>query len=441
MDNSHINQSLIAGELKTPGVLPHLEQLTTLPVVFEQNFGLDELPIEPGIILIRGPRQYGKSTWLEQHIAKTIKTFGKGTALYLNGDEIKDSNELLDQISILIQLFSPKAKVKRLFIDEITAIVGWEKAIKRLADAGILKNILVVTTGSKAADLRRGIERLPGRKGKLSRTNYIFTPVSYKEFKQKCENIFKEDTLFAYILSGGSPVGANALVEFGRIPEYVNAIVSDWVFGEFAASGRSRAHLLAVLQILYRLAGTPIGQAKLARESGLSNNTIAQGYIELLSDLITIIPSFPFDPQKQTSLFRKPSKYHFINLLAALCWHPQKPRTILELKNLNKDLGPVFEWVVAQEISRKLCISSADLPTHLNFWQSKDHEIDFFLPDQSLYLEVKVGQTSPTEFLWFLKSFKKEYLLVISKNRFETERIIGITLEDFLLKDTLDFSK
>jgi predicted AAA+ superfamily ATPase len=437
MDNNHINQSLISGVLTAPGVLPHIEELTTLPFIFNQDFGLAELPLEPGIILIRGPRQYGKSTWLEQQISKTITTFGKGSALYLNGDEIKDTKELLDEINILIQLFPPQVKVKRLFIDEITAIDQWEKAIKRLADAGVLKKILVVTTGSKAADLRRGIERLPGRKGKLSRTNYIFTPISYKEFKSKCEDTFKEDTLFAYILSGGSPVGANALAESGRIPEYVNAIVSDWVFGEFAASGRSRSHLLAVLQNLYRMAGTPIGQAKLARESGLSNNTIAQGYIELLSDLITIIPSFPYDPQKQTSLFRKPCKYHFINMLAALCWHPQKPRTILELKNLDKDLGPVLEWVVAQEISRRLCISSDDLPSQLNFWQSHDHEIDFLLPEQSLYIEVKSGQTSPTEFMWFLKSFKKEKLLVIGKNQFETERITGITLEDFLLKDSL----
>ncbi len=435
MDNNHINQSLIAGHLEVRGVLPHLEQLNTLPFVFEQHFGLDELPTEPGIILIRGPRQYGKSTWLEQQIAKSITIFGKGTALYLNGDEIKDSKTLLEEINILIQLFPPQAEVKRLFIDEITAIDEWEKAIKRLADAGVLRQILVITTGSKAADLRRGIERLPGRKGKLARTNFIFTPISYKEFKRKCENTFKEDTLFAYILSGGSPIGANALAESGRIPEYVNAIVSDWVFGEFAASGRSRAHLLAVLQNLYRMAGTPIGQAKLARESGLSNNTIAQGYIELLSDLITIIPSFPYDPQKQISLFRKPCKYHFINMLAALCWHPQKPRTILELKKMNKDLGPVFEWVVAQEISRRICISSSDLPTQLNFWQSQEHEVDFLIPEQSLYIEVKNGQTNPTEFLWFLKSFKKEQLLVIGKNRFETERITGITLEDFLLND------
>jgi predicted AAA+ superfamily ATPase len=230
MDNSQINQSLINGDTTSPGVLPHLDSLHTVPFIFEQDFGLNQLPTEPGVILIRGPRQYGKSTWLEQQIALTIKQFGKGSALYINGDEIKDYKDLIEEVKILIQLFSPKAKLKRLFIDEITAIADWHKAIKRLIDAGELKSILLVTTGSKATDLRRGIERLPGRKGKLSRTNYIFTPISYREFKNKCGDVFKSDSLFAYILSGGSPVGANALASTGKIPEYVTSIVTDWSF-------------------------------------------------------------------------------------------------------------------------------------------------------------------------------------------------------------------
>lgn len=434
MDNYQINQSLISGNFPDIGVLPHVDSLKLVSFVFKQDFGLDELPTEPGVILIRGPRQYGKSTWLEQQIALTIQTFGKGTALYLNGDEIQNNQTLLEEIRILIQLFSTDAPVKRLFIDEITAILDWQKSIKRLLDGGELKDILLITTGSKASDLRRGFERLPGRKGKLARTNYIFTPISYSEFTQKCSNHFKADTLFAYILSGGSPIAINALAETGRIPEYVTSIVTDWIYGEFSASGRSRSHLLAVLQSLYRMSGTPIGQAKLARESGLSNNTTAQGYIELLSDLMTVVPAYAYDMDKRITIFRKPCKYHFINLLAALTWHPKKPRTINELKQLGKDLGPVYEWVVAQEIFRKLCISNAhELPDHLQFWQSKEHEIDFVLPKEDILIEVKSGQNNPMNFNWFLKSFQNEKLSVIGENNFDTQRIKGITLEDFLL--------
>jgi len=433
LDNYHINQCLINGDL-LPGVLPNRDNLQTIRFVFEQNFGLPKLPSEPGVILVRGPRQYGKSTWLEQQIALTIKEFGKGTALYLNGDEIRDTIQLMEEIRVLIGLFS-KSNIKRLFIDEITAIQDWQKAIKRLIDAGELKNILLITTGSKASDLRRGIERLPGRKGKLERTNYIFTPISYQNFKNTCGDFFKSNTLFAYILSGGSPIGANALADTGRLPEYVTEIINDWVFGEFAASGRSRSHLLAIVQSLYRMACTPVGQAKLARESGLANNTMAQGYIELLADLMTVIPSFPFDTDRNISLFRKPCKYHFTNLLMAICWHPKKPRTIDELKQLSgADLAAIFEWTVAQELWRRLCVAkSQDVPDHLNFWQSKEHEIDFVLPDEQIYIEVKSGKSAATDFIWFLKSFHQARLTVINQSTFETERITGISLENFLL--------
>lgn len=435
MDNTNINQHLIAGDIQAPGVLPHLESLKTLAFVFEQDFGLQVLPTEPGLILIRGPRQYGKSTWLEQQIALTITQFGNQTALYLNGDEIKDSAQLIKEIRILIQLFTPKATIRRLFIDEITAIKDWQRAIKRLIDGGELKDILVITTGSKASDLRHGFERLPGRKGNLARTNYIFTPISYSAFKNKCGDLFKADTLFAYILSGGSPIGANALATTGRLPEYITSIITDWIFGEFAAHHRSRAHVLAIVQSLYRMAGTPIGQAKLARESGLSNNTIAQGYMELFADLMTIIPAFPYDIDKKITIFRKPCKYHFVNLLMAICWHPKKPRTIEELKNIGADLGHIFEWTVAQEIWRKLCIQGAEeLPEHLHFWQSANHEIDFVLPEQSIYIEVKSTTCLPTNFLWFLKSVNKHHLTVINQNAFDSQRITGITLEDFLLQ-------
>ncbi len=437
MDNIAINQHLISGKIQVPGVLPHWEALQQTAYRFKLEFGLDKLPEEPGLIIVRGPRQYGKSTWLEEQIAITIKTFGPGSALYLNGDEIVDASHLLEVMRSLIPLFNPHALIKRLFIDEVTAVAQWEKALKRLFDAGELKNILVVTTGSKATDLRRGQERLPGRKGELARNNYIFTPISYGEFKRQCQSMLGDMTLYAYLLSGGSPVAANAIASTGVLPDYVCTIMSDWVFGEFATSGRSRAHLLAVLQGVYLFGGTPLGQAKLARETGLSNNTVAQGYIELLSDLMCVIPAYPYDPEKRLTLWRKPCKYHFVNLLTAMVWHPQKPRTPNALKNLPaEDLGVILEWAVAQELWRRMCIQDSEgSPDCLHFWQSKTHEIDFVdLRGKSPhYIEVKKGGESPIHFTWFLKTHPYQRLFVINPNRFDTEKMTGITLEDFLL--------
>ncbi|MBI4405604.1 MAG: ATP-binding protein [Deltaproteobacteria bacterium] len=435
MDVRHINEHLLNGKANQPGVLPHLEELSQSKYVFATDFGLEQLPEIPGVLLIRGPRQYGKSTWLEQQIFNTIKKYGPGTAFYLNSDELRDADELIAEIRTVISLFKSAATIKRIFIDEITSIPNWERALKRLVDSGELRRVLVVTTGSKAADLRHGTERLPGRKGRLGRTSYLFTPISYKEFKRVCGERLKERTLSSYLLSGGSPIACSELGSNDRLPEFVTQMINDWVLGEFAVTGRSRSSLLGVLEVLHRYGATPVGQAKLAREAGLANNTVAQGYIDLLGDLMCVIPAYSWDSSKRTLLRRRPCKYHFVNLLCATTWHPKKPKTADDFESLTSaEQGLYYEWLVAQEIWRRACIRGVEIPDSLAFWESKEHEVDF-VQSPSDFIEVKRGHASPLQYDWFVKSHPKAKLVVINQARFETSSIRGITMEDFLLED------
>jgi len=231
-------------------VLPHLDHLADAPFRFDVSFGLPELPREPGVLVIRGPRQAGKSTWLEGWIRRTVEAEGPGSALYLSGDELLDAQELTDSVRSLLPQYAATAPVRRLFIDEVTAVAGWEKALKVVLDRGELRRVLVVTTGSRASDLRRGAERLPGRKGNLERAVYWFTPVPFAEFSRVCGEVLGEDTLWGYVLSGGTPVGCAAVADTGVLPAYVVEMARDWILGECAASGRDRSSLLAVLECL-----------------------------------------------------------------------------------------------------------------------------------------------------------------------------------------------
>lgn len=345
------------------------------------------------------------------------------------------STDLVSAIRVLVGLFPRKGGVRRIFIDEISAVPGWEKALKRLIDAGELARTLLVTTGSKATDLRRGVERLPGRKGRLARTSYVFTPVSYREFRRRCRDKLGNDTLIAYLLSGGSPVACAELARNGRIPEFVTAMLADWILGEMAMSGRSRSALLGVLQTVYRYGGTPLGYAKVAREAGLANNTVAQGYLDVLADLLCVLPCFAWDPGSRVHVRGKPCKFHFTNSLVAVAWHPARPQSPAEFKALSPSQGGQFlEWVVAQEIWRRAAIREAQLPDALAFWHSKEHEIDFVTAPDT-YVEVKRGAESPLDYRWFLESQLKGTLLVINQERFESPRIRGVTLEDFLLEE------
>ena len=149
MDALRTNQVLSRGEVGTPGLFPHLEGVARSSFVFRHSFGLDVLPEEPGLILVRGARQYGKSTWLEGQLKATVEDHGPGSAFYLNGDELPDAEALVRAIRDLLPLYRTEVRIRRLFIDEFTAVRDWERGLKRLLDGGDLRDVLVVTTGSK----------------------------------------------------------------------------------------------------------------------------------------------------------------------------------------------------------------------------------------------------------------------------------------------------
>ncbi|MDA3925032.1 MAG: AAA family ATPase [Kiritimatiellae bacterium] len=433
MNFTEINQALAAGEVSQAGILPKVDVLKKQKAVFNIQFGLDKMPEEPGLLLIRGARQYGKSTWLQQQIKSTIEQFGPGSAYYLNGDEIRNERALEENLLTLSRLFSPKAGVRRIFVDEITAVKSWEKALKRLFDQNELEKILIVTTGSKATDLRRGAERLPGRKGHLDRNQYLFTPLSFSEFKKVCSSCFSEEDLVpAYILSGGSPPAVLSLLENGNIAPYVIEIVRDWIYGEFAQSGRSRDLLLGVLECIYRFGGTPTGYAKVAREAGMANNTVASGYIDQLTDLICVAPSYAWEASRNRFNRRRPCKFHFTNLLAATAWHPSHPRCPADYHALPSEQQAVFmEWTIAQECWRRAALRGDEIPEKSAFWQSDKHEIDFVFSSND-FIEVKRGRAGPLDFSWFPKMFPQARLKVICNTNFETDSIQGITLKEFL---------
>jgi len=434
MNVRQVNDALFRGEIDRPGLLPHATRLAARPLRFEVEFGLDELPLEAGILLIRGARQYGKSTWLEGQIRASITRFGPGCAFYLNGDELSDTNSLHAAIEELAPLFASTAPVRRLFIDEITAVTGWESALKRLVDRGDIRDVLVVTTGSRATDLRRGAELLPGRKGRLDRTSYLFTPISFAAFERATgDSVSGVEAPWLYLLSGGSPIALSELAAHGRLPEYVVGIVRDWIHGEVAATGRQRASLMAVMDALCRRGGTAVGQAKLARAAGLANNTVAAGYVELLADMTVLGISHAWDESRRVRVTRRPAKFPFINLLAAVAWHPARLRSLTDwhlLADHNK--GMWVEWLVAQELWRRAAIDGQQAPELLPYWSSKQHELDFVSTGEWL-IEVKSGRTGPLDFGWFARTFPNSRLMVVGGDTFETDRVVGVDLRSFLL--------
>lgn len=432
MNVDQVNEALLAGNLDVAGLFPRLESLREAGAVFRFQFGLDALPEGPGVLLVRGARQYGKSTWLEGALRDTVREHGPGSALFLDGDYLRDADHLGAEISRLVTAFGRDAPVRRLFIDEITAVAEWERAVKRVIDRGELRRVLLVTTGSRATDLRHGAERLPGRKGKLARHHYLFVGVSYAEFLRAGGSALGSRALASYVVSGGSPVACGELIRTGHLPEWVIESVRDWILGECARSGRTRRSLVAVMQELHRHGGSPLGQTKLAKEAGLANNTVAAGWVELLSDLLCVGTSPAWDVSSHSEKPRKPAKFPFINLLVASVWSPDAPRSAESFGRMPlARQGVWFEWAVAQELFRRAAIRGEPEPERIPHWRSPDHEIDFVTGTDGM-LEVKRGRATALDFTWFPKVFPKQKLTVVCSTPFTADVVEGVTLDAFL---------
>jgi len=129
--------------------------------------------------------------------------------------------------------------------------------------------------------------------------------------------------------------------------------------------GRDRSSLLAVNGVPAPPRGTPLGQAKLAREAGLANNTVAQGYVSLLSDLMCIASSFAWDPSRKVRVRRSPA-----STISATPWRrwpgipPWSGRRGLRAVACGGQ-GAWYEWAVAQELWRRAAIRGEELPEEM----------------------------------------------------------------------------
>lgn len=94
MDVNARNRPFSTGDLDREDLWPEITELEEQACSFRFSFDLEQLPAEAGVILIRGPRQYGKSTWLELKLRETFEELGRRSAYFVNGDDIADEGEL-----------------------------------------------------------------------------------------------------------------------------------------------------------------------------------------------------------------------------------------------------------------------------------------------------------------------------------------------------------
>ncbi len=69
-----------------------------------------------------------------------------------------------------------------LFLDEVSYVDRWQRAVKHLWDLGLLQGVTVIVTGSHTLDVRRGAELLPGRRGERADVDHLLLPLDFRSF-------------------------------------------------------------------------------------------------------------------------------------------------------------------------------------------------------------------------------------------------------------------
>ncbi len=265
------------------------------------------------IYILLGPRQVGKTTFfklLTRHLILE-KNVHPRTILYLNCEALgpQTPQELAERLRDYI-LWAKAFSKDRLYIllDEATYLKDWERGIKIVADEGKLKKTTLIATGSHAAGIRKGGERLPGRRGRDERLDLTLLPLSFRNFlmarnpalenKLPVLEKWNQKALFAaaqeialwadqigsyfpiYLRTGGFPRSIRDEAEYGRVKQDVYKLYRDAFIGDLARIGRRESLLRELAQWLINRRENPFDWSDAARETQLGTHPTVREYVE-----------------------------------------------------------------------------------------------------------------------------------------------------------------
>lgn len=292
---------------------PHLRRAAKQPFTYQSP--LIDLPewTHPGILMLTGGRQVGKTTCLKQYIARILREnrIPARHVSFLAGELIRDDKELLRAISDELEGIRGWSVI---VVDEINYIRDWDKAIKFLADAGSLEETTVLLSGSDSVILRDAMKRFAGRRGRSKQVDFVFHPLdfaetvelkdpdfaSYVHDKQiadaSTQDILDEnsrnrlDQLFAEFLQHGGYLTAIAdWKREGEIHPSTYRTYAEWLRGDILKHNRQEKYLFEILQGLIRTYATPVSWQSLAKDMTIDHHKTVSDYLTILEDMHAVI--------------------------------------------------------------------------------------------------------------------------------------------------------
>ncbi len=358
---------------------------------------LENITFEPfSLHILLGPRQVGKTTALKLIIKKLLAEKDPRSIFYFNCEEIADHKELSGLLATYLE-FKEKSGIKNshIFLDEITSPKEWYRAIKSAIDRGLLKNDVLVITGSSSIGIKKHTELFPGRRG--SGKDILLLPLSFREYvrvlsPEICAKVgpiskiseeeiagkaiqampfLKElnQLLEKYFESGGFPL---AIDPAGRT-EAKRAYLS-WIKTEVLKSGRSDTIAREIVKSLFEKMQTPVSWEGISNEIEIKSPKTVAAHVHLLRSIFALIVLYHVDIGSGRIKFGKNKKIHAIDPLILEIFADW---TLSSLKNKEEILA---ESLLATHMARYYAkrFGTASIDEGVFYWRNST-EVDVIL--------------------------------------------------------------
>src|SRR3990167_3172748 len=387
---------------------PHLRALSELAYQYGPTWWHDLSLKSPGIYILTGGLQIGKSTSCKLLIAHCLqkKLFKPKNILYLPCDEIFDAKELSSTIRFFLQ--STHDEKFLLIIDEVTFVKDWERVIKALADEGYFRQGLCILTGSDTLILKEAAMSFPGRRGNADQVDFHLYPLSFNEYvavvsKNETQSMQTLSHLFdQYLQCGGYLRAINDFAMHHKILPATFLTYEQWIRGDFLKRHKHEHTLLSLLYALLMVGVSQISYSSLTQKMGTANKDTVIEYCNLLERMDVLLSLQAFDQNKKQGFPRKDRKFHFTDpfIYHTLVRWLQKEGYMHDQDNVST----IVEATVAAHCARYQKVF---------YFKGQQGEVDVILPiaKKITAIEVKwANQIRPND-LKTLQQFKNSMIL------------------------------
>jgi len=354
------------------------------------------------VLVIYGPRRVGKTTLLNNYLARTPLKYKLAI-----GDDLPTQQLLSSQDVNLIKEYLEGYEL--FAIDEAQYVPNIGMALKIIVDQ--IPDIFVIATGSSSFELTGQIgEPLTGRKHTLT-----LYPISQSELLSLFNRYELRQRLEDYLIFGTYPEVVLAHTRDEKI-EIVREIAGSYLLKDILAFERvkSSKKLWDLLKLLAFQVGSEVSLNELGTTLSVDVKT-AQNYLDLLEKAFVIFRLGGFSRNLRKEVTQKAKYYFYDNGL--------RNAVIAQFNRLDQrdDVGPLWENFMVMERRKFL----AYLPEYANlyFWRTYDQqEIDL--------VEERGGRLVGYEFKWspkkrisppkdWLKTYSNAGFSVISPDNYQ----------------------